>query len=164
MKRLNPADPGWLTGNVINAYLWLIRERDVRRCISDSNLNPVYIFSSFFMENLLTYDANIRRHSHKAAIYLTKLNKGIDIFSFGKLVIPINRGDNTHWALAVIDFAVKEFQYYDSEGHPGSDAYLSHLKKYLLDELAAMRENKVMRRSLNWIGDMEVVSQVHACY
>ena len=35
-----------------------------------------------------------------------------DVFSYDKLLIPVNTG--AHWTLAVVDFAEKEFRYYDS--------------------------------------------------
>ena len=35
-----------------------------------------------------------------------------DVFSYEKLLIPVNTG--AHWTLAVVDFAEKEFRYYDS--------------------------------------------------
>ena len=35
-----------------------------------------------------------------------------DVFSYDKLLIPVNTG--AHLTLAVVDFAEKEFRYYDS--------------------------------------------------
>ena len=42
----------------------------------------------------------------------------VDVFSFDYVLIPINL-NNTHWALAAINFVKKRLEYYDAMGGGG---------------------------------------------
>lgn len=41
----------------------------------------------------------------------------MDVFTYTKLIIPVNTGD--HWCLAVADFTTSELRWYDSLGGDG---------------------------------------------
>lgn len=160
MVRMNPDNPGWLNDECIDAYFWLVMERGVRRCELYPKLKPIYFYTSHFMSTLLSGDVKIHRFSRKISAYLGMFKHGMSIFDLGKLGCPINRDDNRHWALAIIDFEAKEFQYYDSmhnKGKLGTEAYLKPLREYLLNELSVFENDK--SRSADWIAETKVSPQ-----
>ena len=160
MTRMDPDNPGWLDDECINAFTWLIMERDVRRCELNPNLKSIYFYTSHFIPKLFSRDATISRFSKPIRTYLRRIKNGEDIFDLGKLGCPINRDDNKHWALAIIDFEAKEFQYYDSmhnQGKLGIESYLKPLREYMLNELSNLEKDK--SRSATWIAAMKVSPQ-----
>ena len=42
----------WLYDETINAYMWLLQERDKALCLADPSRKPTYFFSSFFFEKM----------------------------------------------------------------------------------------------------------------
>jgi len=72
----------------------------------------VFAMNTYFYQKLSEqgYDkANLKRWTKRMKL---------DIFSLDKLLIPINIG-NAHWTCAVINFADKRFEYYDSMSDSG---------------------------------------------
>ncbi len=97
---------------IINQYFKLIVDRSVGK---------IYAFSSFFYPKLKSsgYDSVIR------------WTKGIDIFSFHLILIPIHLG--FHWTLAVIFPCQNKIKYYDSLNADNEDCFLI-LREYLCQE------------------------------
>jgi len=119
---------GWLVDEVINGYMFLLQERDRKRCSQDPTLKPTHFFSSFFFEKMFEEGgykyASVKRWGRKVS--------GGNIFKMGKVVIPVNLS-NTHWCLCFVDFDKKTIQYYDSMGGSGN-RYLNGMRSYLRDE------------------------------
>ena len=157
MERMNPDNPSWLNDECVNAYLWLVTERGLRCCASNPNVMPVYFYSSHFMTKLLSGDVNIQRFSMKISAYLESTKHGMSIFDLGKLGFPINRDNNTHWSLAVVDFEKKKFLYFDSmhdKGKRGTKEYLTIIREYIVSEV-----DKEKSRGEEWIAETKVSPQ-----
>jgi Ulp1 family protease len=116
------ADGGWLNDEVVNAYMAALR---VRAGNDERTFFKVHTFSSFFYELLSAkgrgYDyARVRTWSRR-----------FDMFALDKVFIPVHLGN--HWCLAIINFAARRFEYYDSFGHD-NEPCLSRLRRYVTDE------------------------------
>ncbi|CAM9891796.1 unnamed protein product, partial [Chrysoparadoxa australica] len=126
MRCLLPAT--WLNDEVINLYIKLIADRDVRRVAADPSHKPSYLPNSFFLSKLLekgTYNyAGVKRWTRKAKV---------DVFACSKVILPVNV-NNMHWCLAVVWVQEKRIQYYDSMGGSGM-TYLKALLRWLGDEM-----------------------------
>jgi hypothetical protein len=116
------ADGGWLNDEVVNAYMAALR---VRAGKDERTFFKVHTFSSFFYELLSAkgrgYDyARVRTWSRR-----------FDMFALDKVFIPVHLGN--HWCLAIINFAARRFEYYDSFGHD-NEPCLNRLRRYVADE------------------------------
>jgi sentrin-specific protease 1 len=121
----------WLNDEVINFYMSLLDERN-KRNLANKTLPPaaklkIHFFNSFFYTKLIQNKgycyADVKRWSKRA---------NVDIISLDKVVIPVHvHGD--HWCLAVINFQLKRFEYYDSLGGRNSTC-LKNLRQYVKDE------------------------------
>lgn len=107
----------WLNDEVINFYMNLICER----ARNDENLPKVYAFNTFFYPTL----------SSKGYTSVRRWTRRVDIFSYELLLVPVHLG--AHWCLAVVDFANKVIDYYDSMGG-SNDRCLDELSEYLCEE------------------------------
>jgi hypothetical protein len=47
-KHLYRHRDGWLFDESVNAYMWLLQQRDDRLCAADRQRKPVHFFSSYF--------------------------------------------------------------------------------------------------------------------
>ena len=45
---------GWFFDESVNAYMWLLQERDARLCAADPSRNPTHIYSSYFFEKVIS--------------------------------------------------------------------------------------------------------------
>jgi Ulp1 family protease len=53
---------GWFFDESVNAYMWLLQERDARLCAADHSRNPIHIYSSYFFEKVITTYARDSRN------------------------------------------------------------------------------------------------------
>jgi len=129
----------WLCDEVINAFVFLILERDKAKCAADAGRKPVHLFNSFFFTKLLEPEGR-NGYSHAAVKRWSKKVKRVDgnIFRLSKLIIPVNVS-NVHWTCAAVDFERKSIQYHDSMGGRGTE-YVQALRQYLVDEAAKFPE------------------------
>uniref|UniRef100_J3KZR8 Ubiquitin-like protease family profile domain-containing protein n=1 Tax=Oryza brachyantha TaxID=4533 RepID=J3KZR8_ORYBR len=115
----------WLNDEVINLYLELLKERELRE---PSKFLKCHFFNTFFYKKLITggYDyKSVRR-------WTTKRKLGYSLIECDKIFIPIHK--EVHWCLAVINIRDKKFQYLDSLGSMDMKA-LGILARYLVDEV-----------------------------
>ena len=158
------ADPQWLDDELVNAYMYLLSEREARMCARDSHRKPNLFFTSAFFWRVLQSEEQGGRVSEpdlKRVIkrWVKKYEEGgggggedgdgdDDIVAVwcdadtepvrcrlpeaGKVFIPINMGGGggQHWALAVIDFAGKKLEYYDSCNYGGT-FYIGVLRRFV---------------------------------
>lgn len=97
-------DGGWLTDDIINYYIELLRENSSGYGYSTSDY---YFFQTYFYIKLRDQEGNFCFEN------VENWNKNIDFCSFKKLFVPMHVNGN-HWALAVIDIGSKKIFYVDS--------------------------------------------------
>jgi sentrin-specific protease 1 len=146
----------WLFDETINAYMWLLQERDRALCAADPARLPTYFFSSFFFEKLFENSGEYNYGSVKRWSKKVTCTNG-NVFKLGKMVVPVNVG-GAHWCLAVAHVAQRRVQYYDSMGGGGL-RYLSGLKRFFLDEAKKYPGDAVAASVASWA---EVPTQVWA--
>lgn len=106
----------WLNDEVINFYMNMIIERGKL-----DKYPSVHAMNTFFYMRLNEVGfSGVKRWSRK-----------YDIFSFDLMVVPIHL--QMHWCMAIVDFRVKQINYYDSMGKPNNHC-LEVLFKYLIEE------------------------------
>jgi len=110
----------WLNDQIVEMFLAMIAQRSITHTYV-SRLHPrIYSMSTYFFTNLYT-----RGYST-----VEKWTKGVDIFSFDMVLVPIHM--DSHLSLATIDFRVPGVFYYDSLGVTvHNNAILSALLHYL---------------------------------
>ncbi|XP_066306272.1 ubiquitin-like-specific protease ESD4 [Miscanthus floridulus] len=115
----------WLNDEVINLYLDLLKERELRE---PRKFLKCHFFNTFFYKKLISsgYDYKAVRR------WTTKRKLGYSLIDCDKIFVPIHK--EVHWCLAVINIRDKKFQYLDSLG--GMDMkVLRNLATYIVDEV-----------------------------
>lgn len=92
----------------------LLRDRDSMLSEMDSVRKGSYFFETYLMQSCVD-NINGRNDSQ-----IKRMTRGIDIFSYESLFIPVNIG-NYHWTLIVIKLDRKEIYYYDSQNSDGKN-------------------------------------------
>ena len=111
----------WLNDEVVNYVLALYQARNDAATANDRLLR-CYFFGTMFYPTLLAHGyTRVRRH--------TAAKHGIDIFAQELLFVPIHCFKN-HWALAVVNWVDKRFEYFDSCGY-SDNGVLSNLRSYV---------------------------------
>ncbi|KAG8052289.1 hypothetical protein GUJ93_ZPchr0001g32275 [Zizania palustris] len=115
----------WLNDDVINLYLELLKERELRE---PSKFLKCHFFNTFFYKKLIAggYDYKAVRR------WTTKRKLQYSLIECDKIFVPIHK--EVHWCLAVINIRDRKFQYLDSLGGMDIKA-LSILARYLVDEV-----------------------------
>lgn len=118
-------DKDWLNDEVINLYLELLKERELRE---PDTFVKCHFFNTFFYKKLINggYDYKAVRR------WTTKRKLGYNLIDCDKIFVPIHK--EVHWCLAVINIRDKKFQYLDSLGSMDMKA-LKILARYLVDEV-----------------------------
>eukprot|EP01134_Creolimax_fragrantissima_P004516 CFRG4516T1 len=114
----------WLNDAVVNMYMALINER--ARMTGESS---VHCFSSLFLTKL----------NHDGYGKAKRWTNKVDLFSKDYVVVPVHEG--CHWCVAVINFRLKRFEYYDSMGQPNPGVF-QVLRKYIQME-SEEKKNRV---------------------
>jgi sentrin-specific protease 1 len=128
LNRLAPET--WLNDELIAAYFQLVSKRDEILCGKESRRKRSYIYSSYFWAKLIDYKSHTYCYNEVDA--WSKKVQGGDIFSLGKLFIPINMG-GTHWQVIVAFMQEHRIQMYDSMGRGGRES-LRIVMQYIQDE------------------------------
>lgn len=116
----------WLNDEVINVYMELLKERELRE---PEKFLKCHFFNTFFYNKLFkdaqSYDyQGVRR-------WTTKKRLGYCLLECDKILVPIHQ--NVHWCLAVIDMRREKLLYLDSLQGRDSDV-LKCLARYIVDE------------------------------
>ncbi|AQK91532.1 SUMO protease isoform 1 [Zea mays] len=128
----------WLNDEVINLYLDLLKERELRE---PRKFLKCHFFNTFFYKKLISsgYDYKAVRR------WTTKRRLGYSLIDCDKIFVPIHK--EVHWCLAVINIRDKKFQYLDSLG--GMDTrVLRILAKYIVDEVKDKSDQQI--DALSW--------------
>lgn len=130
-------DKEWLNDEVINYYMDLLNELNSK--IGGSRLVPnTYLWNSFFW---LKLSDDGKGYNYKSVQRWTSRKK-IDIFSFDRMIVPMNVGRN-HWALGFVDLRAKIVRYYDSLAAGTVHTRFSEfILKYLEDEFRDKRKHE----------------------
>ncbi|KAK1664766.1 hypothetical protein QYE76_052925 [Lolium multiflorum] len=126
-------DKDWLNDEVINLYLELLKERELKE---PNKFVKCHFFNTFFYKKLINggYDYKAVRR------WTTKRKLGYDLIDCDKIFVPIHK--EVHWCLAVINIRDKKFQYLDSLGSMDTKA-LKLLARYLVDEVKDKNSNEI---------------------
>jgi len=125
-NRLRPG--GWLTDELINCYMTLLEEREVRLARENKvSFKKCHFMSSFFYVKLMSGSRNVYDYSG-----VRRWTRRVDIFEKDRILFPINL-NNSHWALAMIDLENRTVEYFDSLGFPHRKI-LDDLLRWLCDE------------------------------
>ncbi|KAM0886035.1 hypothetical protein ACQ4PT_029969 [Festuca glaucescens] len=126
-------DKDWLNDEVINLYLELLKERELKE---PNKFVKCHFFNTFFYKKLINggYDYKAVRR------WTTKRKLGYNLIDCDKIFVPIHK--EVHWCLAVINIKDKKFQYLDSLGSMDMKA-LKLLARYLVDEVKDKSGNEI---------------------
>jgi len=140
-KHMGRMRGGWLFDESVNAYMWMLQQRDKELCLADSSRGPTHFFNSFFFEKMFESGeykyASVRRWAKKV--------QGGNVFKLERLAVPVNIG-NSHWCLIVAFIREKRIQYFDSMGGSGLK-YCNGLKQYLADEVREPRWTRTLDKA-----------------
>ena len=113
----------WLRGDVINAYAYILNQRNYK-CARLSGQPHSYIFQSYFVSNLC--DSAL---ADPDPLRFGKKVPGGNVFQLEKMYFPVNIG-RFHWTLIEVHVRQRTMQYYDSNGNSGNQ-YMVKLLKFL---------------------------------
>jgi sentrin-specific protease 1 len=99
----------------------------------------LFFFPTHFICLLFT---NLKKYNYNS---VKKWKQKIDIFSMKKIFFPINISE-CHWAFVLINFEMKEIQYYDSLDYLGNK-FTKVLYKWLQDEA---KNRNIIFNSNDW--------------
>ncbi|CAG8588425.1 4006_t:CDS:10, partial [Dentiscutata erythropus] len=119
----------WLNDEVINFYGNLIIERAQN---NPDIYPPVHVVNTFFYTKLMQSGFG---HKVVAGWFIPRPNKKKkapppNIINKDYMFIPINTG--AHWTLAVVNFRLCRFEYYDSLGSGFNPAFIIELKEFFI--------------------------------
>uniref|UniRef100_A0ACD5TBE9 Uncharacterized protein n=1 Tax=Avena sativa TaxID=4498 RepID=A0ACD5TBE9_AVESA len=133
--------------NVINLYLQLLKERELRE---PNKFLKCHFFNTFFYMKLIGGNGE---YDYEAVRKWTEKKKlGYNIIDCDKIFVPIQK--EVHWCLAVINTRDKKFQYVDSIDSEDMKA-LEILAMYLVDEVKYKNNKQI--DVLSW--EHEVVKE-----
>ncbi|EPS73592.1 hypothetical protein M569_01169, partial [Genlisea aurea] len=116
----------WLNDEVINVYLALLKEREMR---DPGKFLKCHFFNTFFFRKLVNGNGGYNFQSVKR--WTTRRKLGYFLWDCEKIFVPIHK--EVHWCLAIINKKEKKFQYLDSLR--GTDRHvLNVLSRYTVDE------------------------------
>ena len=122
LLRLSPGV--WLNDEVINFYMKLCEERE-RELSKIAERRPNLFLNTFFYSKLIDYGRGFKYSN------VRKWLKGINIFTYSRVFIPINISQ--HWSLICVSVSTREIMYLDSMGKDGKDI-MTNISKWLLNE------------------------------
>jgi hypothetical protein len=131
LVRLNPRI--WLNDAVINFYMQLIVDRNVRQRKEGLALPSITAVTSFLYTQLMNVEnpANSMVYEYgNVARWMRRAGK--DLFAFDMVFIPVNKGRN-HWILVVVYNKARRIQAFDSFQNENIPI-LKNLQRYLGDE------------------------------
>ena len=125
----------WLNDEVINFYLALLTDRNIKQLSTNGNSLGVLFLNSFFWTKLTENGYNYK--NVKRWTKVAKLEKmghcGMhNIFEMDKVIFPINVSNN-HWCCGCINIKEKKFEFYDSM-HGSAYRVFRIMRRYLIDE------------------------------
>mmetsp|Transcript_3229 Transcript_3229/g.6327 ORF Transcript_3229/g.6327 Transcript_3229/m.6327 type:complete len:680 (-) Transcript_3229:379-2418(-) len=146
----------WLNDEVINFYMGMLQERELR-------LSPgkprVHFFNTFFY-NALSKDEGKYNYKKVRRWTTEKRLKGYCILDCQKVVVPIHQG--YHWVLGVINLDEQTLEFYDSMG--GSDrGALEDLARYIADEYQDKRSQDVDVSGWRYVNHDKIPLQQNCC-
>lgn len=130
----------WLNSDIVSSCFMLLKRRENTK----STLNSLrcHFCNTWFYQSLAgkgyKYDSCISRWTAKL---------GYSLFQCDKILVPIHRPTDFHWALAIADLGEKNLKYFDSF-HWEDKEVLVNLARYLDDEAKCKSEPKI--NTINW--------------
>ena len=134
-KLLCLRDREWLNDEIINLYCDMLN--DLGSGVGGKS-KRTFVWNSFFW---LKLSSDGKGYNYKAVQRWTSRRK-IDLFSFDRILVPMNIGKN-HWALGMVDLVDRTVQYYDSLAASTVHAsFAEYIRQYLEDEFRDKRKDE----------------------
>ncbi|KAJ7565484.1 hypothetical protein O6H91_02G062900 [Diphasiastrum complanatum] len=148
--------PGaWLNDEVINLYMELLKEREVRE---PKKFLSCHFFSTFFYNKLFkdkgSYDYKAVRR------WTTQKKLGYNLLDCEKILVPIHK--DIHWCLAVINIRDRKFEYLDSLKGT-DDKVLQVLARYIVDEAKDKKGELLDISSWEYEYRLDIPEQLNGC-
>ncbi len=128
-------DGQWLNDEIINIYMSLLQDRNLKKRQTSNKYFHVLFMNSFFFTKLSSNGYNyklVKRWTKKIKFIKKGFNNLNNIFELDKFIFPIHV-NNIHWCCGCINFTNKRFEYYDSMKGNNAEFFII-IKQYLLDE------------------------------
>lgn len=116
-------DNEWLTDDAVKIFGLLLLNRLAE---SGKNYDEVFILDPQVYIDLYKEDYNFSVSQTELFDRLPK-----ELFSQGKLLIPIHQKDRSHWTLVQVDFDKKKITSYDSLGHQSNKETMDHVGEWM---------------------------------
>ena len=152
----------WLNDEVINFYLRMIKDRQVRDAEAGGRLPKVWVWTTMFYKKLYSVESGsyvgkydykgVKRWTLPARLKARKL-PAESVFDVDKIIVPLHQ--EVHWTVCVIDLRAKRLTFYDSMHHSDVLNALTNLKRWLSDEHQAKKGEPLD------LSDWEVVERPH---
>ena len=143
---LKPNEP--ITSDILEAYMELLKGRDVFLSARFVNRRKCYYYSSFFFELLLGDYKNPNTNSvYQYTANIQGLSRNIDIFHMDKLFFPLII--DGHWVLIVVMVQDRVVRYYNHNSGWSSFSIREHqrLELWLISKLILYLCDKERRRT-----------------
>ncbi|GAB4818844.1 hypothetical protein N2152v2_005890 [Parachlorella kessleri] len=152
----------WLNDEVMNLYMALLQERDMR-ARSKGTLPKCHFFSTFFL-NKLYKDTGYNYNNVARWTLPRRLEKQGQlcntILDCDRIIVPVHQG--IHWVCAMVDVTNKALYYYDSlkgEDH----TCLNNLAQYVADEYKSKRNQTVDTSTWDRVFPKNIPQQQNGC-
>ena len=155
-------DGEWLNDEVINFYLRMIKDRQVRDAEASGRLPKVWVWTTMFYKKLYSVESGsyvgkydyegVKRWTLPARLIARKL-PAESVFDMDKIIVPLHQ--EVHWTVCVIDLRAKRLTFYDSMHHSDVLNALTNLRRWLSDEHQAKKGEPLD------LSDWEMVERPH---
>ena len=136
VKDLGTLESGqWLNDEVMNFYMALLQDRNIKRCQENPKHCRVLLMNTFFYTKLTSSGYNyksVKRWTKKVKLVKKGLSNISSIFELDKLIFPVHV-NKIHWCCGCVDFKKKVFLYFDSM-NGASSSFFNNMRKYIVDE------------------------------
>ena len=154
MERMLPGQ--WLNDDLIDAYGWLLNERD--QLIRDRGMTAprCHVYSCFFISQLLqggyTFE-KVRKWTNASSLLAYGQHQKMILEEKDLLFFPINT-NNQHWTVVVVDLCNQKLLYYDTLNRGGrggrATQVLKSIGRYLDDELVSRYDMTYIPAAQSW--------------
>ena len=149
---------GWLNDELINTYVALLTDRNIKRMKHQNSPNiSIFVFSSYFYDKLESRGYEGVKTWNKVFGKYGYSQKNVSEFDL--VMFPIHVGSN-HWVCGCIDFKGKTIEYFDSLNKDPKQ-YFKVIREYLMAEAEAVSDEMIDLRSWKDINHEDRYPQQH---
>ncbi|PHJ16155.1 ulp1 protease c-terminal catalytic domain-containing protein, partial [Cystoisospora suis] len=123
----------WLNDEVINFYMQMIQERNVKQRAQGQDIWKIFVFNTFFYAKLTGGHAPDVNYDYQAVRRWTKRQK-VDLFERDLILVPLHVNE-LHWTLGVVDMRKGKRKIYFFDSLKGCNkTWFTTMRRYLQDE------------------------------